>query len=724
MHRFRPTVIASLLFMSSSAVYAQAQENTKVLDVVTVEASADASAEGLSKPFAGGQVARGARTGILGSQDMMNTPFSVHSYTNELIVNQQAKSVGDVLLNDPSVRQARGFGNFQEVYVIRGFPVFSDDIGYNGLYGMLPRQYVAAEFFERVEVLRGANAFLNGAAPGGSGIGGGINLVPKRAGNDPLTMFTTGVQSGGQAFVAADVARRFGAEQSTGLRLNAVRRDGDTTIDDESRELSAFGLGLDWRSRDVRLSADLGYQDNRYDGGRPSVTPDATFIPKVPDNKNNYGQPWTYSNEEDVFATVRAEWDIRENITAWAAGGIRRSEESNSLSGVTVVNRAGDTTANRFDNEREDDVTTAEVGIRTKFNTGSVGHQVVASAATYAAEERNAFSFNFSGAVLSNLYSPFSSARPDNTTITGDLDDPARFNEVNTYSYALADTLSFADDRLMITLGVRHQTIEQKSYSNVTGVKQSDYNESATTPVAGIVLKATDNLSLYANYIEGLIKGEVAPATSGGQPVANAGEIFKPYRAEQTEVGLKWQGRNIGASMAVFSTDRPLAYVDANRVFDENGEQRNRGLELMVYGQPIKGVRVLGGATFIQAKMRDTAIPAEDDNYAVGVPKQQYNFGAEWDVRALPGLTFEARVVHTSNQYANAANTLKVGSWSRYDIGTRYVTDIANRLVTFRARIDNLFDEEYWASVGGFPGANYLVQSMPRTVSVSASIEF
>src|SRR5690606_23707000 len=118
------------------------------------------------------------------------------------------------------------------------------------------------------------------------------------------------------------------------------------------------GLGLDWRSRSVRVSADLGYQDNRLEGGRPAVTPAATFIPVVPDNKTNYGQPWTYSSEEDVFGTVRAEWDLQENTTAWAAGGIRRSSESNSLSSVTVVNRAGDTTANRFDNEREDSVET------------------------------------------------------------------------------------------------------------------------------------------------------------------------------------------------------------------------------------------------------------------------------------------------------------------------------------------------------------------------------
>ncbi|MCP2936287.1 TonB-dependent siderophore receptor, partial [Salmonella enterica subsp. enterica serovar Typhimurium] len=93
------------------------------------------------------------------------------------------------------------------------FPLFSDDMAYNGLYGVLPRQYVATEFLERVEVLRGANTFVNGAAPGGtagSGIGGSINLVPKRAPNEDLTRLTYGLQTGGQDYLAADVARRFG----------------------------------------------------------------------------------------------------------------------------------------------------------------------------------------------------------------------------------------------------------------------------------------------------------------------------------------------------------------------------------------------------------------------------------------------------------------------------------------------------------------------------------
>src|SRR5690606_28087542 len=148
----------------STPTSAQAAEPVE-LESVEITASADASAAGLIPPYAGEQVARGGRVGILGNQDYMDTPFTSTAYTSQLIQDQQARSVSDIVQNDPSVRVARGFGNMQELYVVRGFPLYSDDISYNGLYGLLPRQYVAAEFIERVEVFRGASAFLNGAAP-------------------------------------------------------------------------------------------------------------------------------------------------------------------------------------------------------------------------------------------------------------------------------------------------------------------------------------------------------------------------------------------------------------------------------------------------------------------------------------------------------------------------------------------------------------------------------
>jgi iron complex outermembrane receptor protein len=173
------------------------------------------------------------------------------------------------------VRSARGFGNFQQAYFVRGFVLYSDDVAYNGLYGLVPRQYMASEFVERVEVFRGANAFLSGAggSVSGGGLGGLINVVPKRAGNEPLNRVTLGGASGGQAYAAADVARRFGPDDAAGVRLNLARRSGGTGVSSEKVHTTVGSLGLDWRSSRARLSADLGWQEHKLTAPRPSLTP-------------------------------------------------------------------------------------------------------------------------------------------------------------------------------------------------------------------------------------------------------------------------------------------------------------------------------------------------------------------------------------------------------------------------------------------------------------------
>ncbi|WP_041942743.1 TonB-dependent receptor [Variovorax paradoxus] len=735
--RLRPTVAASLLALHALGAMAQTPAaepaaSSGTLATVNVEASADASAEGLTKPYAGGQVARGGRVGILGNQDMMSTPFSSTNYTNELIQDQQAKSVADVLLNDPSVRQARGFGNFQELYVVRGFPVYSDDVAYNGLYGMLPRQYIASEFFERVEVFRGANSFLNGAAPGGSGIGGAINLLPKRAPNEPLTRVGFGVQSGGQGFVNLDLARRFGRDDSLGVRVNAVRREGGTGVFKESQQLSAFGVGLDWHSRNVRLSADFGYQDYDLKDGRPSLTPSSTLpIPRVPDAKSNFAQPWTYSKEKDKFATFRGEVDITDNITAWAAGGVRRSDEDNVLSNPALVNSFGNTSNTRFSNTRKDRIGTAEIGVRGNFTTGPVKHTVVASATTYSNDRDNAYAIS-SGSVRNNIYAPFFSPYPvANGTggfVGNRLEDPRLTDKIDTSSVAVADTMSFMEDRLLVTLGARRQTIKQTSFAYNTIKETSAYDKSKTTPVAGVVFKITPTVSAYANYIEALVQGKVAPATANNRPVANGGEVFAPYQAKQKEIGVKYDGGSLGASAAFFTIDQPVyQYADeaAGQVYGLYGKQRNQGLEFSVFGEPTKGLRLLGGLTLLDAKQKNTQGGATDGLTAIGVAKQQANLSAEWDVPGVRNLSLNARLLYTSKQYANAANTQQIPGWTRFDIGARYLVDLGNgRALTLRARIDNLFNKSYWASVGGTQGSNYLTLGAPRTFAVSGTIDF
>lgn len=695
------------------------------LETVTVQASADASAQGLSPAYAGGQVARGGRVGILGTRDNMETPFSVTSYTNELIRDRQARSVGDVLQNDPGVRVARGFGNFQESYFMRGFVLGSDDVAYNGLFGLLPRQYIATELFERVEVLRGASAFLTGATPGGGGIGGVINLVPKRAPIDALTRLSAGFSSDSTVSAAADIARRFGPDDQFGIRVNAANRSGESGVDGEDSKLTVGSLGLDWRGEKLRLSGDVGWQENKLRGTRPNVTLGAgvTTVPHAPDARVNYAQPWSYSNERDTFGSLRGEYDVNEKVTTWAAYGMRRSDEANSLANVTLT--SGSTGAGsfyRFDNTRKDKVNTGEVGVRAKARTGPIGHEFVVSASHFELEKKNAYAFDSRNSRVTNIYDPVPYARPAFSATAGygnDLDNPALNGRTRLTSYAIGDTLSALDNRVLLTLGMRHQRLYDQTFAYNTGAAQTPYERSRNSPAAGIVFKLTPQVSLYGNYIEALTRGDSAPSTA-----VNIGESLAPYVSRQKEVGVKLDAGRIGAGLALFSTDKPRGVLGADRVFRESGKDRHQGAELTVFGQATRSVRVLGGLTWLDAAQRDTGSATTDGKRVIGVPRFQATIGAEWDIPGVSGLTLDGRIVHTGATYANATNTLRVPSWTRFDAGLRYAMEVDGHLVTWRARVDNVFNRNHWASVGGYPGSGYLALGAPRTYSLTASFEF
>ena len=709
------------LSYAGAPVYAQTEKNNNDdIEHITV----DASQVELRDSFAGGQVSRGGRAGILGNLDMMNSPFASTNFTADIIREQQARSIADVLQNDPVVRVAKGFGNFQELYVMRGFPVYSDDMTYNGLYGVLPRQYVAAELSERVEVFRGASAFLNGAAPGGSGLGGSVNIVPKRAGDDPLNRVTLGYESQGHWYGAADVSRRFGDDsQSTGIRANFVQRGGETSIDNQDRELSVAAIGIDHDSDNFRLSLDLGYQDHQVDSPRPAVTPGST-IPEAPDSDTNFAQEWTYTNERQFFGAVRGEYDFTDNITAWAAYGFRSGEEDNVFANPRQAEANGDFSAYRFDNVRNDEIRSGEVGLNIEFKTASVGHTIITSASTFSLESENAYAFSDFSGFAGNIYNPVTATMPDaDFFIGGDLSNPLITEKTDLSSFALADMISFNDGKILLTLGGRVQNIETRTFDYNTGDELSGYDESQFTPVVGIVYKSSEQVSYYANYIEGLLPGEVAPASSGGEPIENAGEVFDPYSAEQIEVGVKYDAGQYGGSLSVFNTSKQSSIVEDN-VFSTDGEQQNQGLELSVFGMPTSNLRVLGGFTWLDAEMTKTQDGTLDGKTAIGVPDLQANINLEWDVDALPGLTVDARAAYTSKQYASADNSLEVDASNRFDLGVRYSFLAGMTDITLRARVDNVFDNNYWASVGGFPGSNYLVLSEPRTFRLSASFNF
>jgi iron complex outermembrane receptor protein len=683
------------------------------LGATNVSALRDDNAE----TYGGGQVAKVAQVGIFGNQALKDLPFSVTSYTAKTIADQQAQTVGDVLLNDASVRQSSGFGNFSQVFMIRGLPLVSDDISYNGLYGILPRQIVATEALERVDLFKGPNAFVNGVTPSGSGIGGGVNLQPKRAQDVPTRSITLEHSSDGQVGGHLDLGQRFGEDNRFGARVNLMQREGDTAVDDEDRRSSLISLGLDYRGDRLRLSADLGYQKQVINQGRSVIYVDSALskAPKVPHANASYAQSWSYSQLEDTFGMARAEYDLSDNWTAYVSGGAKHTRENGVYSSLTVTNLNGNAKGGMLYSPHDEDNKSLMAGLNGHFNTGPVSHQLNFGLAGIWGQQRSAFeTIGAASRYDSNLYDVTDKPRPRPTSFASDISDPRIVGKNTLRSAAVSDTLGLLDDRVLLTLGVRKQTMNVDGWNTASGARTSSYEESITTPVYGLVIKPWEHVSFYANRIEGLAKGPTPPTTA-----INRDETFAPVRSKQIEAGVRLDMDSYGASLGVYRIEQPSSYTQGG-IFRVDGQQENKGVELNLYGEPLDGLRLLSGATLMKTEIEGSTNGVNDGNRAVGVPRFQFNLGADWDVPGIEGAAVSARMLRTGGQYLNAANTQSIPTWNRFDLGSRYAFKLDDKEITLRANLENVANKAYWASAYG----GYLTQGTPRTLKVSATLDF
>ncbi|UCJ15458.1 TonB-dependent receptor [Pseudomonas sp. MM211] len=665
--------------------------------------------------YAGGQVARRSSQGLLGSRDFMESPLSMTTYTSEAVKNNQSRTLADLTASDPAVRSTNPAGGRFEQFTIRGFSLFNSDVSYGGLYGIMPTYSIDMEMADRVDILRGPTQLVNGISPRGS-VGGGINVVPKRATDKPITEFTGSYASDSQVGGAVDVGRRFGEDNRFGIRFNGVKQSGDTEWDHQKVNREMAVVGLDFRDERLRLSMDVGHTERDTDAPQERVlVSDAAPVPKADDVRHNYAQAWTKAETSDTFGALRGEYDIDDSLMVYGAVGARKSNHDFVRHNVSIANAAGDFTVSPRDFTRDEDVRTVNAGVRKWFQTGPVSHEVNLAADYFSMDFENGGGRYATG--QSNLYNPVATPTPSLRT----RDDAKVYTENRFSGVALSDTLGFLEDRVLLTLGARWQRVKVDDWSD--GVKgDTAYDEEKLSPSVGVLFKATDQLSLYANYMEGLSQGKISPTNS-----LRPDEIFPPFISRQMEAGAKYDMGKFAVTAAVFRIKQPAYETNSTtREFGPNGKRINDGIELNVFGEPIDGFRLLGGVMYIDSNLEDTNNGgATDGNRAPATPEYNANLGAEWDVPMVNGLTLTARSMYSSSQYLDQANTKEIDSWTRYDVGARYAFKVDETDVTLRGTVENVANSRDWISAGASddsePG---LTLATPRTFILSATLGF
>jgi iron complex outermembrane recepter protein len=699
----------TILFLSIAAAsfYSMADEST-VLPTIVVKADSQ-------ETDVTGKLKKKATLNILGEKDVLDTPFTIRNYSDQAIQDSHAHTVMDVLKIDPSIRTTTNSGHLNENFNIRGFNVNWDDLSLNGAYGMAPSGRVSTDILSSVTVLKGPNALIAGMAPGGS-VGGVIVANTKRADKE-LTRVTANFEEEGFYKSGFDVARRFGQDQEFGARVSANYGQGEHVVDGLEDETVSAVLGLDWTTDKAKINFDAYTTKDERNGGSPAMVSFATLgkVLDAPDGRSNY-LPNLWGKQSANYVGISGEYKLLDNLKIIAGAGTAEQKYQGHLFGtrLVVIDDAGKANTQYYHVKMNQRNTTANLGLEGAFNTGSIQH-TVGLRADYLHRNTDMHSKAGENKFVTNLYNPTNlGVMPNEPSISQTAD--------NDYiSYSLTDQISMLDDKLQFILGARYQDIDIKNPTNT----KNNYSEDKVSPSLGVVVKPWgEDVSLYASYVEGLSQG----STVSNEGDMNFGKTFAPFQTKQYEVGAKYQHGSWLHTLAAYQIDKPSTTVEQfktpsngfTQITTDGAETTSKGVEYGFSGNVTDDVIIWGNLAYIDVEYSKNPSVQLVGNTVEGQPEFTAGLGIDYKL-PVEGLSVNARGNYVDNQYLNNANTLELPSYTLLDVGAKYATNLGGVNTTFRANIDNVTDEKYWAGVFN---SGFTTLGAGRTYKLGVTFDF
>jgi iron complex outermembrane recepter protein len=666
-----------------------------------------------------GKLKKKATLNILGEKDVLDTPFTIRNYSDQAIQDSHAHTVMDVLKIDPSIRTTTSNGHLNENFNIRGFAVGWEDYNLNGTYGMAPTGRITTDILGSVTVLKGPNALVAGMAPSG-GVGGVIIANTKRADKE-LTRVSANFEDEGFYKSGFDVARRFGENQEFGARVSAHYGQGEHIVDGLEDETTSAVIGLDWTTDKAKINIDAYATKDKRDGGSPAMVSFNKMgeVLDAPDGRTNLF-PKLKGQQSAQYIGISGEYKLLDNLKVLAGAGTVEQKYQGHLFGtrVDVTNKNGDANSQYYHVNQKQNNTAAYLGFEGSVNTGAIEH-IIGLRADYLHQEtdRHASRGN-SDDFKTNIY------HPSNDGVMPALPVTIPFADNKFISYSLTDQIKLLDDKLQFILGLRYQDMDLKNPSD----RKNNYRENKISPSLGVVVKPFgEDLSLYTSYVEGLSQGGVVNNVKD----VNDGLNFAPYTTKQYEVGAKYQQGSWLHTVALYQIDKPGTITETipttstgqNQITKDGGKVKSRGVEYGFSGNVIDDLIVWGNLAYINAeyvKGMNGAVNIKG-NTVQGEPEFTAGLGIEYRVPYIDNFSVNTRITYVDSQYLDSTNTLSIPHYSLFDIGAKYTTDLGGVNTTFRANIDNVTNEKYWAGVFN---SNYATLGTGRTYKLGVTFDF
>ena len=706
----------------------------------------------------------GAKSAMKMDVPVLDTPFSVTSYSDAFVKSLETTNVSDLYNYMTGVKKA---GNTAYDITLRGFKASGDDrnaIMVDGLPGLTGRFGSPPTIgVDHIELVKGPMSVLYGPIqPGGF-----VNLVTKKPQATSRTEVNLrGITYAGAGIDAFDRNSYDIALDSTGsvtkdgaLLYRVVLEWSDRTLfRDFSGDRSKFAMpSVTWAiGPATTVTAQFEYHKVRekFDTGLVAPESNTELIAPI---TTRYQEPNNFREEEGTAKNLffnhafSDKWKFNLNFR-----NVDYSSSQQEYSPITVVKK----TFGYIGTRKARDLYTGrsyrylDTNIVGEFNTWGLKHKLLigfnagkdkinnnrikffnSSTSNSAGVCPNAYCFDI------DIYNPVYGKVPDVSTLPAT--NPTLNNQsgllTNQFFYTKSLGLYISDlvtvtDWLKVSLSARAFREKQHIVERrVVGTpEQRKTAERAFLPSAGVLVQPIDHLSIYGSYAQSFV-----PADPGAQDITGSNP-FKPVESSQIEMGFKTENLLAGLTTTVAlyrikqdgilnsfncptgaTIDGVLVTASGN-CYLPIGKTQSKGIEIEGNYSPIKNWQIAAGYTFIDARITATNIPVQLNQRLQNVARNAANLWTRYDFPNGLGLGFG--VTYTGQREgALGATQLNLPAYTLVDAGIYYTTGG----LSLSLKGGNLFDEQYLESSGqGANGRLQIAAGAPRNLVLSLRYAF
>lgn len=270
-------------------------------------------------------------------------------------------------------------------------------------------------------------------------------------------------------------------------------------------------------------------------------------------------------------------------------------------------------------------------------------------------------------------------------------------------------------DRVTLIGGGRVSWYDSSTENLLTGATQDEIKiDGHFTPYLGAVVDLTDQISAYASYTE-IFQPQTYFDASG--------DLLDPRQGDQYEVGFKGEffGGALNSTVAYFHlTDKNRAQQDTGGNYVALGEVEARGVEMEVAGELLPNWQLQAGYTYTETEYVNGS--GAGSVFSPYTPEHQVQIWTDYTFREADawwdGLSVGGGVkIYSDFSAVSGSTTIEAPGYEVVDLQLGYEF---NENFSAKLRINNLFDEKYYARVGSTSVFNFYGEERNATLSLKA----